>query len=193
MEKYLEEMFKHLNVAYKGLESRLKAEGFKARILQVLKAWDEWLVYDRDFLGKLRSSFLGIPNVRIRFIFFFSFFYLLIDVGNIRIIELTQLQTIEKHAEPEPSLGSDGEKDDEDLDGVPLDGAALLKSAYMRGIPGAASNTTDSPAHDKNARTQESHADSDYDDDIDGVPRKKLAFVTALYEVFTGQNVKKKF
>lgn len=63
MEKYLEEIFKHLNTTFKSLESRLKAEGFKARVLQVLKAWEEWLVYHRQFIHKLRTIFLGIPNV----------------------------------------------------------------------------------------------------------------------------------
>lgn len=63
MEKYLEEIFRHLNSTYKNLESRLKAEGFKARVLQVLKAWEEWLVYNRDFLNKLKTIFLGIQTV----------------------------------------------------------------------------------------------------------------------------------
>lgn len=63
MEKYLEEIFKHLHVTCRGLESRLKAEGFKARVLQVLKAWDEWLVYHREFILKLKTIFLGIQNV----------------------------------------------------------------------------------------------------------------------------------
>lgn len=65
MEKFLEEIFKHLNSSYKSLESRLKAEGFKARVLQVIKAWEEWLVYDRDYLTKLKTIFLGIQHVRI--------------------------------------------------------------------------------------------------------------------------------
>lgn len=63
MEKYLEDIFKHLNACYKSLESRLKAEGFKARVVQVLKAWEEWLVYDREFIIKLRTLFLGIQHV----------------------------------------------------------------------------------------------------------------------------------
>lgn len=63
MEKFLEEILKHLNASYKSLESRLKAEGFKARVLQVLKAWEEWLVYDHDFINKLKTTFLGIPHV----------------------------------------------------------------------------------------------------------------------------------
>lgn len=63
MEKYLEEIFKHLNASYKSLESRLKAEGFKARVVQVLRAWEEWLVYDREFINKLKTIFLGIQHV----------------------------------------------------------------------------------------------------------------------------------
>lgn len=57
---------------------------------------------------------------------------------------------------------SDDEKDDEDLDGIPLDGAALLKSAMIRGIPGA------NPVEN---RMREMERDSE-DDDIDGVPCK---------------------
>lgn len=63
MEKYLEEMFRHLHGTYKGMESRLKAEGFKVRVLQVCKAWEEWAVYSRDFLLKLKNIFLGITAV----------------------------------------------------------------------------------------------------------------------------------
>lgn len=70
-------------------------------------------------------------------------------------------------------LASGDEKDDEDLDGVPLDGAALLKSALMRGIPGAASASTESPLREAGNRMRVTRAD-DYDDDIDGIPREFL-------------------
>lgn len=76
--------------------------------------------------------------------------------------------------EPEPIIGSGDEKEDEDLDGVPLDGAALLKSAYMRGIPGAVA-AIDSPSIDKSVRLHDNRADSDYEDDIDGVPCKTFS------------------
>lgn len=61
------------------------------------------------------------------------------------------------------------------MDGIPLDGAALLKSAILRGIPGAPTN--DSPIHESiagQARSQKSNYS--YDDDIDGIPRNYLAF-----------------
>lgn len=63
MERHLEQMFKHLNAGYMALESRLKAEGFKLRVLQVFKAWEEWAVYQREFLIKLKHLFLGLPLV----------------------------------------------------------------------------------------------------------------------------------
>lgn len=84
--------------------------------------------------------------------------------------------------EPEPVAGSGDEKDDEDLDGIPLDGAALLKSAIMRGIPGAPTN--DSPLHESpslQARSQQSSYD--YDDDIDGIPRNYLAFILMMKSI----------
>lgn len=73
---------------------------------------------------------------------------------------------------PDNSQISGDEKEDEDLDGIPLDGAALLKSAMMRGIPGAAP----SPSREHSLmRMQENNRDeSDYDDDIDGIPCKIL-------------------
>ena len=73
----------------------------------------------------------------------------------------------EKPQQEDSGALSGDEKEDEDLDGIPLDGAALLKSALMRGIPASTSN--DSPLLDS-SRLQDSSRDTDYDDDIDGVP-----------------------
>lgn len=42
----------------------------------------------------------------------------------------------------------------------------------MRGIPGAAS--TDSPSREKTVHLVDSQADSEYEDDIDGVPCKQI-------------------
>ena len=121
MEKNLVDMFKGLNDSYKSLESRLKAEGFKVRIMQIFRTWEEWAVYSRDFLIRLQNTFLGISMVC---------------------------------KEDEDLDGAPlSDKEDEDLDGVPLDGAALLKGALMRGIP-----------------TPEKEVNSDYDEDIDGIP-----------------------
>lgn len=161
LERHLEQIFTNLNAAYMALESRLKAEGFKLRVLQVFRAWEEWAVYQREFLTQLKHIFLGIGSAATR--------------GD------------DKHA----AIDLDGaplsgdEKDDEDLDGVPLDGAALLKSALMRGIPSGSGNTASpgrlaagaaelpKPTVVHRRGTLEvgrDVEDSDYDDDIDGVP-----------------------
>lgn len=121
MEKNLLEMFRGLNATYKSLESRLKAEGFKVRVMQIFRTWEEWTVYPRDFLIRLQNTFLG-------------------------------------YATHEDVEGAE-EKEDEDLDGVPLDGAALLKGAMLRGIP-SDTKVTNSPSRNE----------SDYEDDIDGIP-----------------------
>ncbi|XP_058461186.1 U2 snRNP-associated SURP motif-containing protein [Malaya genurostris] len=63
LEKNLLEIFKNLNSYYKQLESRLKAEGFKSRVMNVFKAWEEWAVYPKEFLIKLQHTFLGIQIV----------------------------------------------------------------------------------------------------------------------------------
>ncbi|XP_055702825.1 U2 snRNP-associated SURP motif-containing protein [Phlebotomus papatasi] len=136
MEKNLLDIFKELNAAYMNVESRLKAEGFKVRVLQVCRTWEEWVVYPRDFLLKLRNTFLGQP-------------------------------TGDSPGEADGAPLSGDEKDDEDLDGVPLDGAALLKSAMLRGLPdmvASESGVRSSAALDLNSH------DSDVDDDIDGIP-----------------------
>lgn len=116
MERNLVDMFRGLFESYKMLESRLKAEGYKVRIMKLFRTWEEWAVYNRDFLIKLQNTFLG-------------------------------LATADETGESQVS-----DHEDEDLDGTPLDGAALLKGALMRGIP-----------------TPEERSDAE-EDDIDGVP-----------------------
>lgn len=59
----MEDMFRHLHATFKGMDSRLKAEGFKVRVMQVCRAWDEWAVYSREFLQRLKNVFLGLPTV----------------------------------------------------------------------------------------------------------------------------------
>lgn len=58
------DIFKNLNGYHMQLDSRLKAEGFKTRVMNVFKAWEEWAVYPKEFLTKLQHTFLGITIVR---------------------------------------------------------------------------------------------------------------------------------
>lgn len=63
MEKQLVEVFENLHNYYTSMDSRLKGEGFKARVLKVIRAWEEWTIYQKEFLSKLKAIFLGLPTV----------------------------------------------------------------------------------------------------------------------------------
>lgn len=58
------EIFNEIHLAYKQLDGRLKAEGFKVRVMRMFRAWEEWAVYPRDFLVRLQNAFLGLVMVR---------------------------------------------------------------------------------------------------------------------------------
>uniref|UniRef100_U5EJB7 Putative splicing regulator n=1 Tax=Corethrella appendiculata TaxID=1370023 RepID=U5EJB7_9DIPT len=126
MEKNLLEIFKNLNNYYMSVESRLKAEGFKSRVMQVFKAWEEWVVYPRDFLNKLQNIFLGLPIVEKE------------DeeieeekededldgipLDGAALLKSAMLRGIsESGAEKSPLSNEDDDVDDEDIDGMPLD------------------------------------------------------------------------
>merc|ERR1719209_2173556 len=96
------EIFTDLHATYKNIPSRMKAESFKQRVVSCFKAWEDWALYPPQFLIQLQNIFLG-----------------LVSSGT---------------PEPEEEVQAGGrgrsasnEESDEDVDGVPLDGAALLK------------------------------------------------------------------
>lgn len=64
-ETRLLDIFNEVHQAYKQFDSRLKAEGFKARVMRMFRAWEDWAVYPRDFLVKLQNTFLGLVMVNI--------------------------------------------------------------------------------------------------------------------------------
>ncbi|XP_005179362.1 U2 snRNP-associated SURP motif-containing protein [Musca domestica] len=145
IEKHLTDIFENLHAFYNSIESRLKAEGFKNRVLNVLNAWDDWAVYSKECLLQLKCTFLG---------------------KQMSVIESPPPEEV-KEVEEEDIDGaplSGDERDDEDLDGVPLDGAALLKGVLMRTLPETAQKSNSIK------RSQEVSRDADYNDDIDGVP-----------------------
>ncbi|KAJ9581860.1 hypothetical protein L9F63_003791, partial [Diploptera punctata] len=120
LEARLLQIFQDVHAAYMSLESRLKAEGFKQRVMQMFRAWEDWAVYPKDFLIKLQNTFLGLNN-------------------------MSEGKHVESEGEEEPEVRieteldgmpmSGGEGEGEDLDGVPLDGAALLKGAMKHTRP----------------------------------------------------------
>lgn len=142
LESRLLHVFQDVHAAYMSLESRLKAEGFKLRVMQMFRAWEEWAVYPKDFLIKLQNTFLGLTSTS----------------------DCKSHQESEGEEEPEARMESEldgmpmsgGEGEGEDLDGVPLDGAALLKGAMK---------------HTRPLPTPDDDLDGvPMDDDIDGEP-----------------------
>ncbi|GLH10041.1 U2 snRNP-associated SURP motif-containing protein [Gryllus bimaculatus] len=128
LESRLLQIFQDVHTAYMNLESRLKAEGFKVRVMQMFRAWEEWAVYPKEFLIKLQNAFLGLANLNE-------------EKGDTDNDEERDTG-VDVDLDGAPmSEGAEGER--EDLDGIPLDGVALLKGA-MKHRP--------------------------IDDDIDGVP-----------------------
>ncbi|KAG7205662.1 hypothetical protein KM043_007613 [Ampulex compressa] len=144
-ETRLLDIFNEVHQAYKQFDSRLKAEGFKVRVMRMFRAWEDWAVYPRDFLVKLQNTFLG----------------LILRERNCIEEMCSQLDEPEPENDEDidgaPLSDIDGDGG-EDLDGVPLDGAALLKGAMKHGLT---------------PQTTTNYDDIDgvpMDEDIDGVP-----------------------
>ncbi len=56
----LPEIFGDLKTAHDAVESRMRAEAFKQRVMGCFRAWEDWALYPQDFLIKLQNIFLGL-------------------------------------------------------------------------------------------------------------------------------------
>ncbi|KAK7057008.1 U2 snRNP-associated SURP domain-containing protein [Halocaridina rubra] len=143
----LAEIFEGLHNAFNLIESRLRAEQVKQRIMQCCRAWEEWAIYPHEFLIHLQNLFLGLvkrePNMELP-------------------------EEIMKCMEPmKPEL--DGFPLDDDVDGIPIkeeekddiDGVPLIKSDAISALMG----------YDDDE--DEDYLDgAPLDEDVDGVPMK---------------------
>ncbi|XP_062132261.1 U2 snRNP-associated SURP motif-containing protein isoform X1 [Drosophila sulfurigaster albostrigata] len=157
VEKQLLDIFESLHTYYLAIESRLKAEGFKTRVCNIIRTWEEWTIYPKEFLTQLRSVFLGRQ-------------FALQSNSPPQAEESRSEEALDEDIDGAPLSGDD--KDDEDLDGVPLDGAALLKSALKLVLPDSAS-----AAQQRGTPKQEQYHDEidgvPLDEDLDGVPMEQ--------------------
>uniref|UniRef100_A0A8D8W3F9 U2 snRNP-associated SURP motif-containing protein n=2 Tax=Cacopsylla melanoneura TaxID=428564 RepID=A0A8D8W3F9_9HEMI len=112
-ESRLFQIFTEMHTTFLRLESRLKAEGLRTRVMQVFRAWEDWAVYPKEFLIKLQNVFLGLSDA-------------------LPLPGVNNGNGDDEDLDGAPLSDVDGE----DLDGVPLDGAALMKS--MSRLPGHA-------------------------------------------------------
>ncbi|XP_017304880.1 U2 snRNP-associated SURP motif-containing protein [Diaphorina citri] len=143
-ESRLFQIFTEMHITYVNLESRLKAEGLRTRVMQVFRAWEDWAVYPKDYLIKLQNVFLGLSDA---------------DANN-------------GNEEDEDLDGAPlSDVDGEDLDGVPLDGAALMKS--LQRLPHS-SSAPDEDDIDGVPLDGEDLDGVPMDKDLDGVPMDKV-------------------
>ena len=56
---------------YENIESRIKAEGFRSRVMQILKAWSDWAIYPKEFLIRIQNTFLGLSPTHVSYESFF--------------------------------------------------------------------------------------------------------------------------
>ncbi|XP_016947312.1 U2 snRNP-associated SURP motif-containing protein [Drosophila biarmipes] len=157
VEKQLLDIFENLHNYYQNFESRLKAEGFKTRVCNVIRAWEDWTIYPKEFMAQLTAKFLGKT-------------YTMPVSSSPKAEETRSEEALDEDIDGAPLSGE--EKDDEDLDGVPLDGAALLKSALKRAIPDvdAATPKRETPRKDEYLDEIDGVP---FDEDLDGVPLEK--------------------
>ncbi len=129
----LPDVFHDLHNCYANIDSRIKAEAFKQRVLNCFRAWEDWALYPQDFLIKLQNIFLGL-------------------VSN---PEAASPKGNGQKDDLDEDVDGKELSDEDDIDGVPLDGAALMKSAAAQkqhgGIGGGRRKSSDS-------------------DDVDGTP-----------------------
>ncbi|XP_022671454.1 U2 snRNP-associated SURP motif-containing protein-like [Varroa jacobsoni] len=55
-------IIKALNATYESIEDKETADQFKQRVLNVLKAWQEWSLYPNDFLLQMQNTFMGFDK-----------------------------------------------------------------------------------------------------------------------------------
>ena len=81
----------------------MKAESFKQRVMSCFKAWEDWALYPQMELIKYQNIFLG----------------LVVDSNN----------GGDTDGKEDDDADGNSMSDDDDVDGIPLDGAALLKAS----------------------------------------------------------------
>lgn len=140
MEKNLVDIFKSLNSYHMQLDSRLKAEGFKSRVMNVFKAWEEWAVYPKEFLLKLQHTFLGItvvekqppeeePEEDLEDEDLDG-----VPLDGAALLKSAMLKGMADTDSRTPVLKHDIYSDEEDIDGMPLDATEDIDGIPMQGV-----------------------------------------------------------
>lgn len=145
----LAEIFEGLHIAYNAIESRLRAEQVKQRVMQCCRAWEDWTIYPHEFLIHLQNLFLGL-------------------------VKRSSPWRVEEDEDMKPSLDGAPLGDDfdgipiEDVDGIPMNNAED-KEGVISDIDGLPLTT---PLINKSAAISAlmGYDDDEDDEDIDGAP-----------------------
>uniref|UniRef100_A0A0X3NP24 U2 snRNP-associated SURP motif-containing protein n=2 Tax=Schistocephalus solidus TaxID=70667 RepID=A0A0X3NP24_SCHSO len=58
----LPEIFVNIGDFYRELDSKMKSEQLKQKVMLCFRAWEEWTIYSNEFLIQLQNIFLGLLN-----------------------------------------------------------------------------------------------------------------------------------
>ncbi|KAA0202237.1 hypothetical protein HAZT_HAZT006479 [Hyalella azteca] len=149
----LQEIFEGLHNAHNIIESRLKAEQLKQRVLQCCRAWEDWAVYPPEFLISLQNIFLGL-------------------------VKRSANNGIEPEVKPSESVERIAPRIVDDVDGIPLDDVDGVPLSDMDGsvfkddLDGSPYKPNNTPLLKSSAAISalQGYDDDDEDDDIDGAP-----------------------
>jgi len=56
------DIFEDVRAYHDSIESRMKAEAFKQRVMGCFRAWEDWTIYPQDYLIRLQNVFLGLER-----------------------------------------------------------------------------------------------------------------------------------
>lgn len=144
----LAEIFEGLHIAYNLVESRLRAEQVKQRIMQCCRAWEDWAIYPHEFLIHLQNLFLGLVKRETKM-------ELEEEMMMMMSTSVDPVQIPTDDVDGIPIDDVDGipikeEEKEEDIDGIPIANSPLMKSAAISALLG--------------------YDDDDDEDDLDGAP-----------------------
>merc|ERR1712096_536234 len=62
-ESKLEQVMVALHKCHRNIQSRMRSEQFKQKVLMCFRVWDDWAVYPDKFLIHLQNTFLGLVKI----------------------------------------------------------------------------------------------------------------------------------
>lgn len=155
LQSKLQEIFEGVHNAHAAIESRLRAEQLKQRVLQCCRAWEDWAVYPPEFLISLQNIFLGL----------------------VKRSANNGMDGLDVKPEKALECSTPGRAVGDDVDGVPLDdvdgvplGMLDSKEDLLDGLPFKPNNTPLLQSSAAISALQGYDDDDDDEDDLDGAP-----------------------